>query len=97
MLSIYTVEKPGFTNLLRQFDPQYELPGRKYFTKTALPQLYERTRPSVLYDISSIDFYSATTDTWSSVHSDPYMSYTMHYVSKEWELRTFALGTVYFP
>jgi len=97
MLPLYTVEKPGFINLLKQFDPQYELPGRKYFTKTALPQLYERTRQSVVHDIKNIEFYSATTDMWSSVNSDPYMSYTIHYVSKEWDLRSIALGTMYFP
>ena len=43
MLPVYTVEKPGFVNLLKQFDPQYELPSRKYFSKTAIPKLYEST------------------------------------------------------
>jgi len=36
VLPIYTVEKAGVINLLRQFDPQYELPGRKYFIKATL-------------------------------------------------------------
>ena len=97
MLPIYTVEKPGFINLLRQFDPQYELPGRKYFTKTALPQLYEHTRQSVLHAVRDIEYYSVTTDLWSSVNSNPNMSYTIHFISKEWELSTFALNTMYFP
>ena len=30
---IYTVEKPGFINMVKVFDPRYELPSRKYFSK----------------------------------------------------------------
>lgn len=97
MLPVYTVEKEGFANLLKQFDPQYELPSRKYFSKTAIPKLYESTRESVLQNIRNLTFYSATTDMWSSINGDPYMSYTIHYITEEWELRSTALGTLYFP
>ena len=34
---------------------------------------------------------------WSSINGDPYMSYTIHYITEEWELRSTALGTLYFP
>ena len=34
---------------------------------------------------------------WSSVNGDPYMSYTIHYITEEWELQSIALGTLYFP
>ena len=97
MLPVHTVEKEGFANLLKQFDPQYELPSRKYFTKTAIPKLYESTRESVLHNIKNLKSYSATTDIWSSVNGDPYMSYTIHYITEEWELQSIALGTLYFP
>ena len=97
MLPVHTVEKEGFANLLKQFDPQYELPSRKYFSKTAIPKLYESTRESVLHNIKNLKSYSATTDMWSSVNHDPYMSYTIHYITEEWELQSIALGTLYFP
>ena len=48
MLPVYTIEKEGFANLLKQFDPQYELSSRKYFSKAVFPKLYESTRESVL-------------------------------------------------
>ena len=97
MLPVYTVEKPGFVSLLKQFHPQYELPSRKYFSKTAIPKLYESTRESMLHSIKNIAFFSATTDMWSSVSSDPYMSYTIHYITEKWELQSIALSTLYFP
>ena len=39
MLPVYTVEKKGFCNMLKTFNPHCELPGRKYFSKTAIPSL----------------------------------------------------------
>ena len=41
MVPIYTVEKSGFKQLVGTLDKQYELPSRKYFTKTAIPTLQE--------------------------------------------------------
>jgi len=64
--------------------------------KIALPRLYVHTRQSVLHAVRSIEYYSATTDLWSSANSNPCMSYTMHYISKEWELSTFALNAIHF-
>ena len=37
IMPIYSVEKPGFQQLLKEFDPQYVLPLRKYFSDTAIP------------------------------------------------------------
>ena len=47
--------------------------------------------------VRSIEYYSATTDLWSCVNSDLCMSYTIHYISKEWELSAFALNAIHFP
>ena len=62
-----------------------------------IPKLYESTRESVCHNIKNLKFYSATTDMWSSINGDPYMSYTIHYITEEWELQSTALGTLYFP
>ena len=97
MMPVYSVEKEGFTTLLKQFDPQYELPSRKYFSKIAIPKLYESTRESVLHTITNIQYFSATTDMWSSINGEPYMSYTIHYITEDFGLHSTALGTFYFP
>ena len=39
MMPIYSVEKEGFREMLRKFDAQYDLPGRKYFSQIAIPAL----------------------------------------------------------
>lgn len=40
MLPFSTVEKSGYKKLIHVLDPRYVLPGRKYFSKTAIPKLY---------------------------------------------------------
>ncbi len=36
----------------------------------------------------NVDYFSATTDMWSSVNMTPYMSLTVHYLSMEWTLKS---------
>ena len=40
------------------------------------------------------EFFSATTDLWTSANSDPYMTLTVHFIDKEWSLQAFCLETV---
>ena len=36
---VSTVEKPGFVRMVKKLDLKYEVPLRKYFSKTTLPLL----------------------------------------------------------
>ena len=54
MLPIYTTEKKGFRNLVLTLDPKYEMPSAKYFSNTAIPALYEKTRERVVSEITSV-------------------------------------------
>lgn len=92
-----TVERPGFKKLLQTFDQRYVPPGRKYFSKTAVPRLYNATREKVETELKSIQFFSSTTDLWSSRTLHPYMSYTIHYIDQEWEMRSYCLQTAFLP
>ena len=98
MVPISTVEKPGFTNMLRKLDPKYKVPSRKYFTKTALPSLYTETRDKLVKDPQEVEYYSLTTDLWSSTGKiEPYLAVTVHYINKEWELKSNCLHTLFMP
>ena len=94
---IRTVEKPGFKKLLKKFDSRYELPSRKYFSQRALPNLYTVIKEKVKKDLASVRFYAATTDLWSSSGMTPYISYTVHYIDKEWNLQSKCLQTQFIP
>ncbi|KAK0140604.1 Zinc finger BED domain-containing protein 1 [Merluccius polli] len=87
MVSFNTVEKPAFKTMLR----------RKYFSKTAIPNLYNEVRSNILTALSDIEYLSLTTDMWSSCNMMPYMSVTVHYVNKEWTLQSKCLQTSFMP
>jgi len=91
MLPIYSVEKEGFHKMLCTFDAQYDLPGRKYFSETAIPALYASTREKVSADLKGAKYFAATTDMWSSSTTEPYLCYTIHFVDREWCLQTWCL------
>ena len=60
------VERPGFKEMLHKIDLRYTVPSRKYFSKTALPSLYTATRDKISDSMRSLEYYSITTDMWSS-------------------------------
>jgi len=66
IIPVYTVEKPGFRKMMKKLDPRYELPSRKYFSKTVIPSLYSETRDRVTKELQEAEYYSVTTDLWSS-------------------------------
>ncbi|KAJ8348869.1 hypothetical protein SKAU_G00274580 [Synaphobranchus kaupii] len=96
MMAFHTVEKPSFKEMLSTFDKQYELPTRKYFSKTAMPKMYLEMRAKVMDEIKMVDFIALTTDMWSSVSMMLYMSLTVHYV-KNWKVTTRCLETSFLP
>jgi len=65
MTPISTVEKIRFTKMVKKLDPQYEVPSRKYFIKTALPSLYAVTHDKLVKDLQQVEYYALTTDLWS--------------------------------
>lgn len=74
MMPLNTVEKDGFRKLIKVLDPKYELPGRKYFSQTALPQLYEEYGGKLEIQLKNVKYFATTTDLWSSHTSEPYLS-----------------------
>lgn len=99
MMPIHTVEKKGFKKLLIVLDKRYQIPSCNYFSQVAIPQLYEQCRKVVQaeFGVRKIEYFSSTTDLWSSRTTEPYISLTVHYITPEYELVSKCLQTSYFP
>ena len=93
----YAVEKPGFKCMLKVFNPRYECPSRNYFSRIAIPKLFVETYDRIKHTLSGseVGFFSATTDLWTSCAKDPFLSYTVHYISPDWESKSICLCTHY--
>ena len=95
MQPYYTVERPGFRKLILKLNPRYHLPSRKYFSQQEIPQLYTKVKESIVIPkLAEIEYFSATTDLWTSRATHPYLSYTVHFVDHNWDLKSFCLETV---
>ena len=97
MLPISIVEKPGFKQMLESFDPRYQLPLRKHFSKIAIPAKFNSTQSVLTSTLQEVEFFSSTTDLWSSMCMQPYLSYTVHYINKNWKLERKCLQTMFMP
>ncbi|KAK0137794.1 Zinc finger BED domain-containing protein 1 [Merluccius polli] len=97
MVSCNTVEKQSFKDLLTTLDCQYEVPGRTYFSTTAIPRAYTHVRSELQRVISAVEHFSFTTDMWSSTNMTPYMSLTLHFIDTEWTLVSKCLQTSFLP
>ncbi len=97
MLPVYTVQKEGFREMLLAFDSRYQLPSRRYYSRMAIPALYAQVREAVCRDLKQAQYYCGTTNLWSSVTSEPYISFTVHYIDENWKLHSKCLQTLYMP
>ena len=60
--------------MIGALNPRYRLPHKDYFSRIAIPELYEKTRKQFLVKIQEeAHFFSAATNLWSSCSSDPYL------------------------
>ncbi|KAI2645091.1 Zinc finger BED domain-containing protein 4 [Labeo rohita] len=75
------VEDQGFRCLLEYLEPRYSLPSRKYFSETALPELYKKVCEHISKEIKDVKSMSFTTNIWSSaVCPMSLLSLTVHWL-----------------
>ena len=60
------VEDSGFVSLLKEIEPRYTIPSRKYITKTTLPRIVKGFTDEVRKELQCVEWYSFTTDIWST-------------------------------
>lgn len=92
-----TVEKKSFRNLLGALDNNYVCPSRKFFRETAIPKAYNNMKSDILSELGKATAVSFTTDAWSSIVKEPFLSLSAHFVSEDWKLSMFCLQVLYLP
>ena len=95
MQPLSMVDKPGFRHMVHKLNPRYQMPSRKHFTEYEIPRMYNEVKASFQSKVKSVNYYSATTDLWTSAANIPFMSYTIHFVDADWNLKTYCLGTLH--
>ena len=75
------VEDIGFIRLMKAIEPRYKLPSRKYMAETIIPSINNGIQKMVEKEIALVEWFSFTTDIWSSNTSgDSLLSFTYEIV-----------------
>ena len=90
------VKCDGFKRLMKVVEPQYTLPSDKYFSKTLIPSMYTKVSNKVSVMASNWEHFSVTTDLWSFVAQDCYLSLMAHFISRDYEWKQACLHAVPF-
>ena len=88
--------RKGFVAMIEKLDPRYRIPSQNYFSQAAIPQMYDEWRKTVKPELSQVEYYASTTDLWSSCTTEPHRSFTVHFLTEDFKLKTRCLETVYF-
>ena len=76
------VEDEGFIRLVKELEPRYTLPSRRYFTENVVTKIYENLKQKVSQAVSDVEYFSFTTDVWSTcVSNESLLSLTAHWIS----------------
>ncbi|KAH7968834.1 hypothetical protein HPB52_011713 [Rhipicephalus sanguineus] len=90
------VENRGFKELMNHMEPLYKIPSCTTFSRTIIPELYRDTvmavKERMLADFQEgVESISLTTDMWTSRSNQSYISLICHYLTSNFEMRSFAM------
>ena len=86
------VEDEGFTHLLRELEQRYSLPSRRYLTENIVTNLFESLKAKVTQAVSGVNFFSFTTDIWTTnVSNESLLSLTAHWITGTFERKAVML------
>lgn len=92
MRPINVVRGDGFKEMFEFLEPGYTIPKRDTIMH-GLTSKFNTTKEILVKKIQSCTAVSFTTDTWTSIKSEGYMTVTAHFMSEDWQLHSFVLET----
>lgn len=85
------VNDKGFQKFVKLLDPRYEIPN-KGTVKSIMTKLYTEAEVKLKEILQGIRWVAITTDCWTSVSTESYISATCHFIDKSFELKTALLS-----
>lgn len=92
------VEDIGFLKLMKEAQPRYKVPTRKYFQYSVLPSMYKECKAKISSLLETAEAISLTSDIWtSSINNHSFISLTGHWINNDFNAYHAAIGTKPFP
>ncbi|XP_067420480.1 zinc finger BED domain-containing protein 4 [Emydura macquarii macquarii] len=83
------VDNIGFNRLLEYLQPQYSLPSPSYFSRTAIPEMYDNVKQIIISQLKEAEsgVIHFTSGIWMSNQTREYLTLTAHWVTFESSFR----------
>ena len=91
-----TVERVGFRRLINYLEPNYRVPSAMHMAK-CVTEKYEVAKSTLAEMLKEPTNIALSTDIWTSIATQAYITVAAHFISPDWELNTFLLQTINFP
>jgi len=86
----------GFRMLVANWEPKYVIKSRQYYSDL-LNTVYLEEMTKLKDILATQASISLTTDGWTSVSTESYITYTAHYISQDFFLHSHVLATKFTP
>lgn len=96
MQPISIVDDSGFRALLEILEPGYKIPDRRTIDQR-LKALYTEVRAKIETSFEEIEKMSLTTDAWTSLTTESYVTVSASYLDKDWSFKSITLATLACP
>ena len=97
LLPISTVSNPAFLALVKQLDPKFSVGSRNVYSDVIIPKMYTDIRQKVSQILQPVESMACTTDGWTSMATESYMTLTCHFIDSEWNMNVTCLQTRHCP
>ena len=92
-----TVESESFINLMKHLDPKFNVGTRKTYSDVIIPKMYAGVREKVDTKIKPLEAVACTTDGWTSIATESYITLTCHFIDNKWDMNSVCLQTRHHP
>lgn len=89
------VEEEGFQHFMKALHPYDDSKLSTSWIQSELLSIYEHTRQKVRMEVSNAKHLVLSAELWISSKDASYLSVTCHFVSGNWELKSYMLGTAH--
>ena len=82
----------GFRKLMKFLAPHINRPSPNHLSQKLLPEIYDKIVNSLKIQLKHCRFMAATTDIWTYLNMDAYLSFTAHLINDNWERKHYVLS-----
>ena len=91
--------RPGFLKFMRKWEPRWPSISKQSVTRSVEGQS-EQLRKDIRMEMEEVHRetdVAFTTDFWTSPTAESFMTMSMHWITRDWRLKTRIMGTINFP